>query len=365
MAYENMTYESILSRMLESVSAADPNVDTREGSMLYNALAPAAMELAIYYVSMGRTLDESFVGTASREYLYRKCEELGIDTSRFNATAGTFYGEFNVAVDIGSRWNCELYNYTVTEQLGDDGGVYLYKLTCETTGNAPNSVTGVLTPISYFPTGLTSANLTGVITEGKQPYSDDEIRAEYFAYLNSSINDGNLAQYKYWCDGYPGVGNYKITPLWNGANTVKVSILSESNKAADPTLVEEFQTYLDPNSEGMGNGVAPIGSFVTVSTAEEAEIIVSTTIKLAAGHNLEDAKTEIENALMKYFGTVAYVSNEVSQIEVGASILSCESVATVTSVLIAKRGDTLGASNITLGAEEIPVLADDSLVVNA
>ena len=39
MAYENMTYELILQRMMDRVSLQYPNLDTREGSILFNALA--------------------------------------------------------------------------------------------------------------------------------------------------------------------------------------------------------------------------------------------------------------------------------------------------------------------------------------
>ena len=40
--YEEVTYESILERMLEKVP---DNMDKREGSIIYDALAPAAVEL--------------------------------------------------------------------------------------------------------------------------------------------------------------------------------------------------------------------------------------------------------------------------------------------------------------------------------
>ena len=106
MIYEDMTYEVILERMINRVSNQYPNLDTREGSIIFNALAPAAIELAIMYTELDNCLNESFVDTASREYLFRSCEQMGIDTSTFNAKAGIHKGEFDVEVSIGSRWNC-------------------------------------------------------------------------------------------------------------------------------------------------------------------------------------------------------------------------------------------------------------------
>ena len=66
MAYENMTYEVILQRMMERVTTKYPNLDNREGSIIFNALAPAALELAIMYTELENVLNESFVETATR-----------------------------------------------------------------------------------------------------------------------------------------------------------------------------------------------------------------------------------------------------------------------------------------------------------
>ena len=49
MAYENMTYEAILARMMNRVQEQYPDLDNREGSIIFNALAPAAVEVAIAY----------------------------------------------------------------------------------------------------------------------------------------------------------------------------------------------------------------------------------------------------------------------------------------------------------------------------
>ena len=68
MAYESQTYEVILTRMMERVKESYPDLDTREGSLLYNALAPAALELAIAYTELDNIRSESFVNTASRTY---------------------------------------------------------------------------------------------------------------------------------------------------------------------------------------------------------------------------------------------------------------------------------------------------------
>ena len=57
MAYEDITYEVILQRMLDKVS---DNMDKREGSIIYDALAPAAVELQLMYIELDTILKETF-----------------------------------------------------------------------------------------------------------------------------------------------------------------------------------------------------------------------------------------------------------------------------------------------------------------
>lgn len=355
MAYEDMTYEVILQRMINRVANEYPNLDTREGSIIFNALAPAALEMAILYTELDNALNECFVDTASREYILRACEQMGMDISLFNASSGTHKGEFNVQVAIGSRWNCDLYNYEVIEYIGNEGGFHTYKLLCESVGAAPNIIVGDLTPITEIPNGLNHAKLVECLIEGEDETDDNEIRKSYYEYVNNTRSDGNVLQYKQWCNEYDGIGNSKIIPLWNGANTVKVSILTSSNQIATPELVAEFQEYLDPGVEGMGNGVAPIGAFVTVSTATEKKLNISATINMKSGYT---DTTPIDTALSNYLSEIAYNKSNVAYMNIGAIILAVEGVETISNLKINN-----GTSDVTLGDEEIAVLGTTNWTV--
>lgn len=356
MAYESQTYEAILSRMMARVTTKYPNLDNREGSLLFDALAPAALELAIAYTELDNARNESFVNTASREYILIACEQMGMDISSFDVSAGVHKGVFDVEVPIGSRWNCDLYNFVVTEYIGLEGGYHAYRMDCETAGTAPNNQTGDLTPITDAPTGLTYAKVTECLIEGENETPDDEVRAAYFDYVNGVSSDGNVSQYKTWCNEYDGIGNSKIFPLWNGNNTVKVSILTTTNHAASDELIAEFQEYLDPNVTGMGDGIAPIGAFVTVTTATEVPVNVSATVLLKDGYS---DTSVIDDALDKYFSEIAYEKSMVAYMNLGATILNVEGVEFVTDLLV-----NGGTSDITLGDEEIPTVGTTSWTVS-
>lgn len=348
MAYSDMTYEYLLKRMIDRVMADYPNLDKREGSIIFNALASGAMELAILYTELDNVLSESFMETASREYLLLGCEQMGIDTSQFEATNGIHKCEFNVLVGLGSRWNYDVHNYTITEYLGTENGYYTYKIMCETPGSEPNTLTGDLTPIDAVSSELNHAKLVECLIEGEEENTDDEIRAVYFNNINRDASDGNVDQYKKWCEEYDGIGNYKIFPLWNGNNTVKVSILSTSNRTASEELINEFQEYLDPGVTGMGDGEAPIGAFVTVTTGTEAKINVACNVKLENGYT---DTSVITDAIEQYFASISYVKNTVSYMNLGAVILAATGVDSISNLTI-----NGGTSDIALGDEEIPVV---------
>lgn len=357
MAYENMTYEAILERMMERVTSAYPNLDTREGSILFNALAPAALELAIAYTELNNVLNESFVQTASREYLLLQCDAMGMNTAVFDANAGVFKGEFDVEVPIGSRWNCDLYNYEVVDLIQQNSTTkyYEYTLRCETVGTAPNSVVGALSAITDVPQGLDHAELVECLVEGENEYTDDEIRATYYEYINSTASDGNVGQYRRWCAEYDGIGNFKIFPLWNGDNTVKVSILSASNRAASETLIDEFQEYLDPNTTGMGDGEAPVGAFVTVSTAAEVPINIAASITLANGYS---SVPDVNGVLADFLAKIAYEKTMVSYLSLGAAILDVPGIEFVSDLTV-----NGGTTDVILGDEEIPIVGTTNWTV--
>ena len=67
--YENMTSERLESRMLGRIPET---LDKREGSIIFDATAPAAIELAEAYIMARVILRQTFATTADRPYLKPK-----------------------------------------------------------------------------------------------------------------------------------------------------------------------------------------------------------------------------------------------------------------------------------------------------
>lgn len=343
--YESMTFEYLLERMLNKVP---DNLDKREGSIIYNAIAPVAAEFANMYIKLDFTRSMTSVLTSTGTYLDEKVRENGLE--RIPATKAIVKGEFNVNVSIGDRFNGNSLNYAVTEKVSDK----VFLLECETAGTVGNASNGTLSPINYVQ-GFESAEIVSIEIPAIDTETDEELRARYFDSITGSAEDGNVAQYKKWILEYADVGRGRVFPLWNGKNTVKVSILNAENKVASETLVKEFQKYMDPNSEGLGNGVAPIGSIVTVSTATERVINISVDIYLKDGYTTADG---VEQAVRDLFTDLAYTSSAVNFYAVAFAISSCESVAKIANLKV-----NSAMEDILLGSEEIPVVGTFSVQV--
>ena len=342
--FEEMTFENILDDMLSRV---DNDVDKREGSIIYDALAPAAYKLAETYFLLSNYVDLFFIDTTVGEYLDRKAMDYGV--TRKEARKAIRKIEANGSIEIGTRWGIEGLIYTVTEVLNDNS----YKAECNVAGEIGNYYEGQLENIDNV-SGIT-ANLTDIITSGSNVEADEDLRDRIKEQFINPAQDGNAAQYLKWATEYSGIGTAKVFPLWNGANTVKVAITNSLFKPAELGLVEEFQKYMDPESKGLGNGVAPIGSKVTVTGGTKKDINITANVILNEGYSDIIGAAE---AISNYLSTIVYKKNSVSYMRIGSTLLDCPSILDLNNL---KVNDL--TSDVVLEGDEIPVLNSLNLTV--
>lgn len=347
--YESMTYEVIMQKMLERVP---DTFDKREGSIIFDALAPAAAELAQLYIELDVVLNQTFADTATFEYLEKRCAERGI--YRMPATCAVVQGKFTPAsVDVmGQRFSCGIYNYKVTEAT-DEAGVY--HLTCETGGEAPNAVLGQMIPIRYI-SGMQTAEITEILIQGEEKEDDEALRKRYFDSIQSQAFGGNIADYKAKTKAIDGVGGVKVTPVWNGGGTVRLTVISSDYSAPTKILIDKVQETIDPvESQGKGKGLAPIGHVVKVDGVIESGIDITTVITYEAGWSFTESQGYIEDAIGEYFLSLAKTWEDSNGLVVRISgveqkILSCPGVIDVENTLL--NGES---RNLQLGLYEIPV----------
>lgn len=349
--YESVTFETIMERMLKRVPST---MDKREGSVIWDALAPAAIELQNAYIALDTVLNETFADTASLYYLAKRAAERGI--SQKLASQAILQGEFTpttLDIPIGSRFSCDELNYVVTEKVSDG----VYKMMCEMAGTEGNTHFGLLIPVDYI-SGLQTAELTELLIPAEDDEDVESLRERYFESMTSQAYGGNIADYKEKTNAIEGVGGVKVTPVWNGGGTVKLTIIDSSFDVPSEELVELVQNKIDPVGHGgEGLGLAPIGHVVTVVGVQKKTVHIFTNITYQTGWDLDSAKSYIMNAIDQYFkelgkewedtdknGLIVRISHLESR------ILACEGVLDVYGTSL--NGST---SNLSLAVDEIPV----------
>ena len=290
--YEQMTFEQIVKRMLDAVPQ---NVDKREGSILYDAVCGAALELANLYVELDVVLNETFADTASREYLIRRAAERGISPEP--AISAVLRGEFNIDVPLGSRFSLEELNYVAFEKISDG----IFRLQCETAGEIGNKRLGDLIPIDYIE-GLETARLTELLVPGEDEEDTETFRKRYLQSLTSLAFGGNQADYKQKVSAIDGVGGVKVVPTPMGGGTVGLIVKSSDMGVPSATLVSEVKEAVDPDAQsGNGVGIAPIGHRVTVTGVQWMTVNVAATITYQDGWSWADIRESAEKAVDEYF----------------------------------------------------------------
>ena len=184
--FEEKTFENLMDEKLKNISS---DIDKREGSVVWDSLAPNALETAMVYQELNAYYKETFGSTASRVYLIERCRERGIFSKP--ASAGVYKGQFDIEIPIGQRFSLDLYNYKVIKFV-QKNSFYEYELECETLGTAPNSNFGQLIPIGYLP-GLKVAKLIETLIPGEEEENTESLRERYLNSFDSQafgVNKG-------------------------------------------------------------------------------------------------------------------------------------------------------------------------------
>jgi uncharacterized phage protein gp47/JayE len=308
---EKYTYEYLLAQALAQVP---DTLDKREGSVIYDAIAPACYELSEMYMQLRQIVQQTYVSTASGQYLDLRVQEQGL--SRYAATYAVKKAAFTnasgnpVNIPIGSRFStiadADSINYEITAEYLDEFGDAIpgaYQLTCETLGTSGNAYTGNLLPITYI-SGLATAIMSDIIIPARDEETDEELLIRYLAKANQKSFGGNIAQYDEMMKSIDGVGEVQVYPVWNGGGTVKLSVIDAEYNPVTNDFITALQLEVDPENavgeQGTGLGRDPIGHKVTIVAPTAVTMNVSATLALKPGYTLISVQTPIEEAIDAY-----------------------------------------------------------------
>lgn len=325
-------FETILSRML---AAVPDDIDKREGSIIYDALAPAALMMAEQYYMLTKLADMFFADTATGMWLDRVAGNFGITretaTKALRKICCTDKDGNMLNVEEGSRFSVNGTVFSVKEKLSDGK----YSALCEQEGSVGNSYSGAILPIDYVE-GLAQAVLEAdVIVAARDTESDEELRERLYESVRRVPFGGNRDDYCEKALSITGVGECAVFSASDGmgAGNVGLVIADEQGGPASDELIGEVEAIFCGDTTG--NGIAPIGHTVMVNTCEWIDLNISVALTLKEGTSLEIVAPFAQQAATEYINQMKFEDSTVFAARIISAILAChDAVLDVSQLLI-------------------------------
>lgn len=341
--FETQTYEAIMARLLSNVP---DTLNKREGSFIWDALSPAALELAQLYIQLDLVLQFGFAQTTYGQYLDYRAGEHGLTRKAATSATGqvTITGSNGTVVAAGSLFatGAGVQFETLAEvTIGETGSVEadIRAVEAGARGNVP---AGAITEIPVSIAGVTTVINANPTSGGTDQETDAALLERLLEKVRTPATSGNIAHYLQWAKSVSGVGDAKIFPLWDGNGTVKVVIIDSNKQPTGAELVTNVAAYIEE--------VRPIGATVTVESATALNIDVVATLTLATGAALADVKTAFEESLVSYLQQIAFKQSYVSYAQVGSLLLDTPGVLDYSDLTL-----NSGTGNVAIGDTQVAV----------
>ena len=340
------TFNDILERLTNAIKTKETLI---EGFFTMTNLRAVAQEFNIAYAYIKYVEGNYALSSATDAFLDMRASDYGI--TRKSATFATgravIKGSDGVTIPAGTILT-GAGRYSVINTSRIIGGQAIVEIEALEAGAAGNVQAGAINKLETEINGVQSVINEMPLSGGSDLETDDELRSRVYQKIRNPITSGNANHYKIWASSVDGVGKVKVFPLWNGAGTVKVSILGGDNRKATSELVQKVQAYIDPVSR-TGAGQAPVGALVTVSTATEKAVNISATLTLSSAVTADEVRRNVRRVIYNYIAALAYSeTTTLSMAQVGHLIMSVVGVLDYSDLKINGKTDTL-----EIGAEEI------------
>lgn len=297
---------TIRSRIYERVPE---DLDISVGSYEYDALEPSNIEFAIAYFMLKNIILLAFpqhsfgkwlTYAAAARGVYRNSAKYATGELLITGATGTKIPtgtKFSNVIPQGSAVKTKYYSTTEVAVIPESGKVRV-PIIADDAGTGGNAFANEITLNIASVKSITSVTNDKAISNGVDEEKDESLLARLLEAARNQSASGNKKSYEIWAKEVSGVVEVDVISLWNGPGTVKVIIVGDGGKPI-PELIEAVKEHLDPSDhEGEGEGRAPIGAVVTVTTVENLVINVSiTSVEVGSGYQQEQVKTNVIKAL--------------------------------------------------------------------
>lgn len=273
----DQTYETILQRMFDSLPS---DLDKSEGGFLWDALSPAAIELALAAIWAQQVLERGFASTTFGEYLDLRCEEHGLTRRAAVKATGqvTFTGTPSTVIPAGTQISTSgseaapaVIFTTKTEATISAEGTVTVDIEAVEAGADGNVAAGAITLLAQPISGVTGVSNAAATTGGLDEEDDATLLSRYLQKVRSPSAGGNKADYVNWAMEVPGVGGVSVVPVRDGPGTVSIAIIGSDKKPASQDLVDAVQDYIAPSwvNEAEAENMTLGGYGTSIDTTQE------------------------------------------------------------------------------------------------
>lgn len=292
------------------LSTVRSDVDKREGSIIYDSVAPLSFMVAAVLQMLKTALANTDLQTATGDWLDLLGSDKGVYRkqaipSRRIASVSPIDTQLSVGARFETKAGLGLF-WAITSATENQGE---YIVECETAGSNGGADYGELTPVVPI-AGLDSFVFTSTMVYGSDAESDIDFRLRIWQSLKSDSYGGNFADYKDWVfntfaesDYGSEIDGMLFYPAFDGGGTVKIfptaaEYDSDGNAIrylpASSGVCDALKAYLDPiNASGLGAGIVPVGHRVTIEAPETTVLTISVSVELKSG------QTEITDELKR------------------------------------------------------------------
>ena len=229
--YSNQTYEVIKDRILNDENIKKTELAVNEGSITNSMVSALSVEEAKLYIDMMNLFRLAFIEEGFYDYLDKRVNEFGIYRKNGEYATGEveFKGTVGTRIDNGSIIRINGLDYSVIKDVVISETIEENKspIQANEVGVQYNVPIGSIFTIAEEITGLESIVATTEVEGGIDRETDEELRTRFYETQRNNATSGNVAHYEQWAKEVDGVYNAKVTPLWNGAGTVKVAIVGK------------------------------------------------------------------------------------------------------------------------------------------
>ncbi|NDI34573.1 baseplate J/gp47 family protein [Chengkuizengella sediminis] len=339
------------------LSKSPATIDQREGSITYDLLSPAAIELAQAYIQLELALKYGFADTTYGEYLDMRCRELGVGRRSELQASGrvTFTSDNEITIPEGVRISTAvtvdsdpIYFMTIEEGVIDQGnGSIDIAVKAEEGGTLGNVDAGEISLVYGDLSGVVQVANPESFDNGVNEESDADLLSRYLERVQNPSTSGNANHYLEWAKEISGISDAIVVPIWNGNGTVKVILLSTDKTAPDESIVTNVRQYIE--------SARPVGADVTVVGAPEVGITIDASIVLDQGYDMDQVAEQIRVQVTEYLVTLAYRDSFVRYSQIASTILEIDGVLDYVGLTI-----NGGTSNVHVSIEdgEVAVLGE-------